>query len=225
MVKNGEVQSLLRAGCSELDLDVDGAGLVSLEKYFLELIRWSRKMNLIGKNQDTGDIIANHFLDSLVLLPYLRKKQSFLVDIGSGADFPGLVCNAVAPEMVLKMVEPRLKRVSFLRHLIRRLHLKNAEVVAERVENVAPESLVCSHIVSRAVADIADFLLLVEGIIGATTEVICMKGPRWEEELTHAQPVIERLHLKLIHRQEFSLPYSGKQRVVLIFNKRLEIGE
>lgn len=220
MGKGGEIHSLLRNGCHDLGLDIHSDGLVRLEAYYDELLRWSRRMNLIGKNLSAEDIVADHFLDSLLLLPYFRKTQSSLVDVGSGAGFPGLVCGAVETQLLVKLVEPRLKRVSFLRHIVRHLHLDNVEVVAERVENVEPDSLISSHIVSRAVADIAEYLGLIEGIVRKTTMILCMKGPKWEEELTLAQPVVDRMQLKLVRRDEFSLPYSGKQRVVLAFCKR-----
>ncbi len=220
MGNDGIIQSLLRDGCHELELDIDRDGLAKLETYYLELRRWSRRMNLIGKNQSAEAIIADHFLDSLLLLPHFSKQQSSLVDVGSGAGFPGLVCKAVEPQLVLKLVEPRLKRVSFLRHIIRCLELDSVEVVAERVENVEMATLSSSHIVSRALADIAEFLGMIEGIVNETTRILCMKGPKWEEELILAQPVIDQMQLKLVRRDEFFLPYSGKQRFVLTFGKR-----
>lgn len=217
MIEDGEIQTLLSDGCRALDIGVSAESLVHLETYYNELRRWSRKMNLIGKSQSAADIIANHFLDALILLPHFRKGPCSLVDVGSGAGFPGLVCKAAEPSIELKLIEPRLKRVSFLRHVIRCLHMDNVEVIAERVENVAPEFLGSSHIVSRAVADIALFLGLIEGIVTEKTRILCMKGPKWQEELEQAQPVIDRLHLKLAQCDEFFLPFSGRQRVILIF--------
>lgn len=215
-----EIQAMLRDGCSELKIEVTDEGLGRLESYFHELKHWSRRMNLIGKSQDSEDIIANHFLDSLLLLPQLREKQSTLVDVGSGAGFPGLVCKAAEPELSLKLVEPRLKRVSFLRHLIRRLQLTDVSVMPKRIEDVEPNILECSHFVSRAVADIADFLCMLEGLSGMAAEIVCMKGPKWEEELAFAGPVIDRMQLRLIRRENFFLPYSGKQRVLLSFARK-----
>ena len=78
MGKGGEIHTLLRNGCHELGLDIHSDGLVNLESYYDELLRWSRRMNLIGKNLSAEDIVADHFLDSLLLLPHFRKTQSSL---------------------------------------------------------------------------------------------------------------------------------------------------
>lgn len=213
------VAELLRKGSVRLGLHIDNRACRQLEKYYRELLRWSRKVNLIGKKQSAEIIIENHFLDSLVLLPYLQEEKCTLVDIGTGAGFPGLVCKTALPELRLTLVEPRLKRVSFLRHLVRTLNLEGITILPDRVEDIAPDKLSCSHITSRAVADIEQFVLMIEGRVKDEVDILCMKGPKWQEELEQAQPTLKNLDIFLTRADQFTLPFSGAERAVLTFRR------
>ncbi len=212
--------TILREGCQYLNLNIDNDGYQALEKYLSELQRWNRKVNLISKKTGAGAIVENHFLDSLILLPYLDKPGSSLLDIGTGAGFPGLVCKAALPELDLILVEPRLKRVSFLRHIIRTLGLNNVEVIADRIENIDAEKLRCRSITSRAVADIEQFLQMVEGLAEPETEIICLKGPKWQNELEQATTYLLRAGLVLDRVEEFVLPFSQAKRAMLFVRKK-----
>jgi 16S rRNA (guanine527-N7)-methyltransferase len=215
-----DIGELLRQGSRLLKLHIEEDALRKLETYATELLHWNRKINLIAKKQSLRQIIENHFLDSLILLPYLAGGKSTLVDVGTGAGFPGLVCKAALPDLALVLVEPRLKRVSFLRHIIRTLKLENVEVLAERIEDVEPGRLSCSHLTSRAVAEIGEFLEMIGAIGDEETEILCMKGPKWREELDKASVVLQKSGLTVSHINELTLPFSGADRAVLSFRRK-----
>ncbi len=215
-----DIGELLRKGCSILALEVADEAIILLERYFQELQHWSRKINLVGKKQSPQLIVENHFLDSLILLPYLRETGCVLVDVGSGAGFPGLVCKTALPELQLNLVEPRLKRVSFLRHIVRNLGLENVEIFPDRLENITSESLHCTHITSRAVAEIEQFVEMVDPYVDDETEILCMKGPKWKEELDLAMPTLEMRRFSLVGVDEFSLPFNKAGRAVLTFRRK-----
>lgn len=210
---------ILTEGCRRLKLNLSDDAVQALELYLRELQRWNRKINLIAKKTTARQIIENHFLDSLIVLPYLDKPGCTLVDVGTGAGFPGLVCKAVLPHLSLKLIEPRQKRVSFLRHIIRTLELDGVEVMASRIEDIDPERLFCTCITSRAVADIGEFLEMVASIAAAETEIICMKGPKWRDELDEASSCMLQMGLALDRVDEFVLPFSAAQRALLFFRK------
>ena len=152
---------LLRQGSDSLAVEVDEQQSRRLYDYFSELKRWSRKVNLISRNATDEEIVEKHFLDSLALLDLLKGPSASLLDVGSGAGFPGLVCKAVRLDLRVGLVEPGLKRVSFLRHICRLLDLAEIEVHGCRLEDqtLAGESTF-DWVVSRAVAEIGDFLTL-----------------------------------------------------------------
>jgi 16S rRNA (guanine527-N7)-methyltransferase len=209
----------LGQGCDLLGIALDAAAVERLFVYFTELTRWNRKINLIARGTPDAEILEKHFLDSLTLLPFLDVAAPHLLDVGTGAGFPGLVCKAARPELNVTLMEPRLKKVSFLRHVIRTLGLSGVTVLACRVEdeNLLPSNSVFSHITSRAVADIAEFLGMISRLCGPETKVICMKGPKWQEELQTLQKRHPALALQHIATLERELPFSAAKRALLTF--------
>lgn len=222
-----KAHALLIEGINALQLSLADDRLVALTEYLETLLVWSRKMNLIGKGQDLRQVVGNHFLDSLLLLKVLPEEDCSLVDIGTGAGFPGLVCKVARPDLGLVLIEPRLKRVSFLRQIIRRLGLKDVQVHPCRVEELsvplAPQND-SMYVTSRAVAEIGVFLQMVMPLVADCAEegarVVCMKGPKWQEELAAAQGLLDENDLVLAHCTRFELPWSGAERVFLTFYKQ-----
>lgn len=209
----------LSAGLADLGIVIDDKAAVRLHRYYLELKKWSRKVNLIAKGATDEQIIENHFLDSLTLLPLLQGKDVHLLDVGTGAGFPGLVLKAAKPEMRLTLVEPRLKRVSFLRHVVRTLALENVEVLACRIEDedTLPSATPFTHITSRAVTEVGPFLEMVNRFRRDGLQVICMKGPRWQEELERASGVVREMRYVQSKAVSCVLPFSGAERTLLVF--------
>jgi len=211
----------LLSGLAQLRIELDSDAVERLHTYFLELKKWSGKVNLIAKGSGDEQIIENHFLDSLTLLPLLQGTAVHLLDVGSGAGFPGLVLKAARPTMKVTLVEPRLKRVSFLRHIARTLGLGEVNVLACRVEEEAmlPSDGDYTHITSRAVADIADFLAMVARFTRRDLQIICMKGPKWQEELAHAEKTVRNLSFLRQEAISRRLPFSGAERALLVFSR------
>ena len=209
---------LLGQGAAALGLELDREAVAALALYHRELQRWSGKVNLIAKNTSEIQIVESHFLDSLTLLPLLPPAAR-LLDIGTGAGFPGLACKAVRPDLRLTLVEPRLKRVSFLRHIVRTLGLTEVTIVAGRIEEhqLLPSTTPFTHVTSRAVADIAGLLEMAGRFLQPGLKLICMKGPKWREELAAAETVVNSLPFALERVIETTLPFSGAGRVLLVF--------
>ncbi len=209
----------LETGLQHLGIEISPEAFDRLTLYFGELKKWSKKVNLIAKSASDEQIVENHFLDSLTILPLLTDNNTHLLDIGTGAGFPALICKAALPELAVTLVEPRLKRVSFLGHIIRTLGLEEVRVLPSRVEDTEqlPASLTFTHITARAVTEIGSFLQMVERFSPASPQLICMKGPKWREELAAASKILDRSPYSLDHVVECTLPFSGAERSLLIF--------
>lgn len=206
-------RDLLVRGAVQLGLAVDDAGVDRLLLYLAELMKWNRRVNLIARNTPESQVVESHFLDSLTLLPLLSEPEEIhLLDVGSGAGFPGLVLACVRREARFTLGEPRQKRVSFLRHMIRTLGLTNVEVVTERVEAHAPDwQGRFSHITCRAVAEPAAFLPLVRPLVTPATRVLLMlaraEGLVGIDQLDSGPWRVEAKH-RLV------LPFSGAGRLI-----------
>lgn len=218
----------LETGLHQLGMEISPASVDRLTIYFAELKKWSRKINLIAKSAGDEEIVEKHFLDSLTLLPLLLLPGgagSHLLDIGTGAGFPALVCKAACPELAVTLVEPREKRVSFLGHMVRTLGVKEVRILSCRVEDATqlPSTTVFSHITARAVTEIGPLLQMVERFAPSGPQLVCMKGPRWQEEINAATEILNRSSFRLDRVVECALPFSGAERRIVIFASREQI--
>jgi 16S rRNA (guanine527-N7)-methyltransferase len=215
----GDFSALLISGLKNFDLVLASEAILRLELYFHELLKWRMKINLIAKSTDPEQIIENHFLDSLTILPLLKGVGSHLLDIGSGAGFPGLVCKAAWPELAVTLVEPRVKRASFLGHIVRTLGLSGVTILTCRIEDEAqlPSAQAFTHITGRAITEIGPFLRMVGRFAPTAPRIICMKGPKWREELDAAGEIPGKSPFQLKQVIEHQLPFSGARRSLLLF--------
>ena len=212
-------------GLRHMGLSLDEGDVDRLLVYCRELMKWNRTINLVAAAPIRA-IIDLHFLDALAMLPVLQSlcPSASLLDIGTGAGFPGLVVKAAFPEIKLTLLEPRQKRVSFLNHIIRTLSLKAVKVLPLHLEAGKAEhaALVGRHsvVTSRALADISGFLRLAASVCQPGGYALCMKGPRAAEEITSMQQDDnEQSPFRLDNTIPYTLPFSGQQRSIVIFQK------
>jgi 16S rRNA (guanine527-N7)-methyltransferase len=185
------------------------------ERYFRELLAWNTKTNLTAIT-DEREVAVKHFLDSLACGKALGQLASAkLLDIGSGAGFPGLPIKLLYPTVDVTLLESSQKKTAFLRHLIGTLEVAQAVVVPKRLEEFArqPEYRACfTHIITRAVnmdrlLDVCIPLLKPNGAI-----ILCRTKPL-EKEFP-----LGRLQI----RQEiaYTLPLGYGARVLTILESR-----
>ena len=207
----------ITAGGAVVGCRPDAAVVEGLFGYFNELRRWSAKVNLISREMADEELVDKHFVDSLALAGVLGDPGAALLDVGSGAGFPGLVCKIAKPQRPVRLMEPRLKRVSFLRQVIRSQGLRDIDVRACRLEVGSPvgDERGYRWVVSRAVTSIGDFLARCSSLRRPDCRIVCMKGPRSDEELAAVATLPEPWSLE--GRHDYRLPVSGARRVLLVF--------
>ena len=156
--------------------------LSRLEAYAGLLAQWAARINLVGRNT-LGDVWRRHFLDSAQVAAHLPASASSLIDLGSGAGFPGLVL-AVLGVPGVELVEADARKCAFLREAAR---VTRAEI---RIHNARIESLPAAAmdvVTARACAPLDKLLDLSERFIGPKTRCLFLKGERAGEELTAAR--------------------------------------
>lgn len=210
---------LLRSGCRELNISIEKSSYALLFNYLEELKKWSKKINLVGKKQSTFQLVENHFLDSLMLLTHLDEESS-LLDVGTGAGFPGLICKVGMPSIDLHLIEPRLKRISFLKHIIRNLKIEGVQVIDCRIEEYDTTGAFFSHITSRAVAEIGVFIEMLLPFLTYQHKIVLMKGPKWQDEIDKCSELFMRTGVELLSVQEFELPFSHAKRAILTLQRK-----
>ena len=214
---------LFHQGLNHLDLTLSEEAIDQLCGYLTELRKWNKRMNLVSA-APLKTLIETHFLDSLTLLPLVKDcPPPGLMDIGSGAGFPGLVLKIACSDLNVTLVEPRQKRTAFMRHVIRTLGLKNVSVLETRLEkdnnNLADWCNVTPILTSRAFASINLFLELAEPFCAPGGEVICMKGRKAAEEIAEWQKLSVNSPFQLTETIATALPFSDIPRQLLVFKK------
>lgn len=167
------------------DTDVSRETLNNLKLYASALTKWQSAKNLVA-NSTIDDLWRRHFLDSAQLFPLIRRYHTgadlTLLDIGSGAGFPGLVL-AIMGLAHTTLVEANGRKCTFINHVIRET-AASATALNERIESV--EGHVFDVITSRACAKVEQLLVWSKPFIGPNTEIWLLKGAMAEEELTQA---------------------------------------
>jgi len=164
-------------------LDVSRETFDRLERLVALLDEWRQRMNLIGP-REMEQIWTRHIIDSAQLIA-LTGHESRIVDIGSGAGFPGLVlaCEAATRGGDVTMVESTAKKCAFLQTVIADLKLP-AKVINARIESAPPERV--DFITARALAPLPRLLSYAYPWISRGATGLFFKGERWQEELTDA---------------------------------------
>lgn len=155
--------------------------LERLEAYADLLVRWSERVNLVGRST-LADLWRRHFLDSAQLFPLISTDVRSLVDLGSGAGFPGLVL-AILGVRGVELIEADRRKVAFLREAARIANV-SVNVRPCRIEAVAPHAV--DVVTARACAPLDRLLALGERFIGPTTTCLFLKGVQAVDELTDA---------------------------------------
>lgn len=218
--KETEPLALLSEGAAVLGLELAPATLAQFKVYLDELQLWNAKTNLTGL-KTVRDIVIKHFLDSLAVLPFLDGAAS-LMDLGSGAGFPGLVLKLVRPQITLTLVEGRQKKTTFLEYLVSRLKLTGVQVVQahftpSQARKWEPK---VDAVVSRAAVILPRLLELAAPLLNPGGRLLALKGVHLAGiELETARSASSLLGLGPLEEHKYDLPISGEPRLLIVARK------
>lgn len=197
-ISKEEFIDLLILKAKEYDIEISREKAKKLYLYKELLLDWNEKINLTAITEDE-DIIVKHFIDSLLSAKYIEEAAS-VIDVGTGAGFPGIVLAIYFEEKVdITLLDSLNKRIIFLDDVISKLNLKNVKAVHGRAEEKAHEEEYreCYDIaIARAVAPLNILLEYLSGYIKKGGKCICMKAVSTENEINNAGKAIEILNLK-----------------------------
>ena len=189
-------------------------------EYMNLLIEWNEKMNLTAITEP-DEIILKHFIDSITILKEL-EDGSKLVDVGTGAGFPGIPLSIMNPTLKITLVDSLNKRLIFLQEVVNKLKLENIEIVHARAEEFGQNKKYREQFdisTSRAVANLATLSEYLIPLVKVGGKVISMKAAEAKQELNEAKKAIEVLGGTVEKVDEFNLPQSDIGRTVIIIRK------
>jgi 16S rRNA (guanine527-N7)-methyltransferase len=186
---------------SHTGLSLDGKLSRALALYVTELFKWNDRAALLSRG-DEARVVERHIMDSLSLLAFLHEtKGTSLLDIGSGAGFPGIPLKLASPGMTVSLVESTHKKQLFLNYVIQRLGLAETLVLGARAENApwkasAPEGF--DVVTCRATLGLSDLAELGGPAVKYGGLLVAYKGGRYEEELQGAKEALTGARLRLM---------------------------
>lgn len=204
----------------KIGIDLTEKNMEQFYNYMNLLLEWNEKINLTAITEP-NDIILKHFIDSVTINKYLFDKNK-IIDIGTGAGFPGIPLKILNEEKEFTLVDSLNKRISFLNEVKKELDLKYLNCIHGRVEEVARNKEFREKfdvITSRAVARLnilAEYMLPFIEIGGIC---ICMKGSEIEEELEEAKKAIKVLGGEIEKVEHFYLDDTDIERNIVIIRK------
>lgn len=167
----------LSAGIAQMGLDVTPEQQAKLLDYLALLHKWNKVYNLTAVRQPE-QMVSNHLLDSLAVLPYLWPQR--WLDVGCGGGLPGIVLAIMRPEWSFTMLDSNSKKTGFVQQAAIELGLRNVEVRCERVERWQPGQKF-DGIISRAFAEAAEFVTLTRHLLAEGGRWVAMKGTPEQE--------------------------------------------
>lgn len=192
------------------------------QRYYEVLIDWNSKVNLTAITS-YEDVLKKHFVDSLSLAKAADLRHQYsIIDVGTGAGFPGLALKIAFPDLTVTLLDSLNKRIHFLDAVIKELKLENVQTVHGRAEDFAKPGKLRESFdfcVSRAVANLSTLSEYCLPFVKKGGLFVAYKSEKGDYEVERAKKAISLLGGKLKERVEFTLPDSDIYRSLFVIEK------
>ena len=178
-VNSDQLLASITVGLDSLQRDLPDGAIAKLAQLLTELERWNRRVNLTAI-RDLETMVSGHILDSLTVRPLLEGRR--VIDVGTGAGFPGLPLAIAEPQIEFGLLDSNGKKISFVQHVIGELGLSNATAIRARAEDYAPAERF-DTVIARALASIPKLLQLAGHLIREEGVLLALKGKHPAAEL------------------------------------------
>lgn len=222
-----DIEEILVENKDEVCVPLSAETILSFRKYAEMLKEKNKVMNLTSITDDEG-IALKHFIDSLTIASYVDEEQSkikgrkvSLIDVGTGAGFPGIPLKINKPDLDLTLLDSLAKRLAFLEDVCRELGLENVKFVHSRAEDAGRDKKYREKFDIATARAVANLPVLCEYCLPFVRKggcFIAMKG-KMEEELKDAEKAIGILGGKIETVKEFQLPGTDADRTIVVIRK------
>lgn len=200
----------IASGAQSLGQDLAEESIEKCARLLCELERWNARINLTAI-REPREMVGGHLLDSLAIRPLIHGKS--LIDIGTGAGFPGLPIAISEPALSVELLDSNARKIGFVQHVIGELDISNATAVRSRAENYAPGKRF-DTVIARALASIPRLIELGGHLVAEKGVMLALKGrypadeleempDAWDYEVTELTvPGLEARHAVTLKRSK-----------------------
>jgi len=204
-------KQMVHGGALKLGMTLDPLQLDMMARHACELVKWNRTFNITAITEP-ADMAVKHFIDSAAIVSFVPDNAS-IIDIGSGGGFPGVVLKIVKPGTNVVMVDASRKKISFLKHIIRKFKMEGIDAVHGRVEHIGEDRAFKQNFdiaVSRAFSSLKKFSLMAHPFLSKTGIILAMKGRPDPEEIQSISK--KQFQIKI---DTYLLPYQNHERSII----------
>lgn len=209
----------LENAAKQIEIELTKKQIEKFYNYMNLLLEWNEKINLTAIIEPR-EVILKHFVDSLTIAKYIKENEK-LIDVGTGAGFPGIPLSIVKENTDIVLLDSLNKRINFLEEIKENLKLENITTIHGRAEEFGKnkkERETYDIATSRAVAPLNILLEYLLPLVKVGGKAICMKGSNIEET-EHAKNALEILGGQIEKIEEITLPNSDIKRNIIIVKK------
>ncbi|NLX63895.1 MAG: 16S rRNA (guanine(527)-N(7))-methyltransferase RsmG [Clostridiaceae bacterium] len=220
MLSDKNIELLIK-GAKEYNIVLSNEQTEKFSQYARLLIEWNEKINLTAIT-DPEDIVIKHFLDSLSIAGLIPNETISLVDVGTGAGFPGIPLKITRENLKVTLLDSLAKRINFLNEVCNYLMLEDILTVHSRAENFGADPKYresFDYATARAVANLPVLLEYCLPLVKVGGIFIAMKGPDGKEELKESGKALDVLGGEIEDVNYFTLPYSNIERCLIKVRK------
>lgn len=221
------MKEFLKEEIGKIGIQLDSEQTDQFFEYYELLIEWNKVMNLTAIT-DYKEVVKKHFVDSLSIIKAmdietLQTKNKSVIDIGTGAGFPGIPLKVVFPELRVTLLDSLNKRIKFLNEVIEKLTLNNIEAIHGRAEDFAKQTKyreqydIC---VSRAVANLSTLSEYSLPFVKIEGYFISYKAENIEEEIENSKHAVVTLGGEIEEIVKFNLPDTDIKRTIIKIKKK-----
>lgn len=212
----------LKLAVKEYGLNLTEGQINDFNKYYELLVEWNKKINLTAITEPK-DVAIKHMVDSLSCYrKNLFRENTSLIDVGTGAGFPGLPLKIFCPSLKLTLLDSLNKRIKFLQLVVNELELKDVEIIHARSEEAARNKKYREKFDLATARAVARLPIVCEYCLPFVKEggiFIALKGRQYEEETAEAQKAIKILGGEILDMMPVKLPEIDDRRAVIYIKK------